>query len=247
MTSSADARIRTAIVTGSSGLIGRAIAIRLRNDGWTVIGVDKDERSGPADRTIVADLATDDGLAAATEAIRTARGVRLLVNNAGVTGARQLPANVSVRDWDNAAAINVRPVIALSVTVAQQWIATNTPGSIVNLSSPGAIRAHLHRAVYDATKGAVDAFTRAFAVDVGEHGIRVNAVVPAQVTAAADVRADLPLRRGAAPENVADAVAFLASDAASATTGHSLAVDGGLLAQARSATVAVRADSGGVQ
>lgn len=245
------ATVRTALVTGSSGLIGRAVAARLAADGWTVVGVDRTVPDDAPGRVVVADLTTQDGLARAVELVRATAGLRLVVNNAGATGPRRRPENITIADWDAAQASNVRPVIALSIAAARRWISTGRPGSIVNLSSPGAARAHLHRAVYDATKGAVESFTRALAVDLGEHGIRVNAVVPAQVEPAADIpdggRPDLPLGRGATPAQVAAAVAFLASDDAGATTGHALAVDGGLLAQARSANVAVRARPGAAE
>jgi NAD(P)-dependent dehydrogenase (short-subunit alcohol dehydrogenase family) len=239
----------TAIVTGSTGLIGAAIAEVLQGQGWNVIGISHTASGAPSATMLAADLSTDDGVAKAEDAIRFAPRLGMLVNNAGVTGARQLPQDVRLADWDRAQAINVRPVVALSVAAVQRWIADGVPGCIVNVSSPGASRAHMHRAVYDATKGAVEAFTRALAVDAGEHGIRVNAVVPAMVVPGFDrsgsgaAAPDLPLGRGASPEQVAHAVAFLASEQAAATTGHALAVDGGLLAQARSANVALRAGS----
>lgn len=238
---------RAALVTGSSGLVGAAVAARLVADGWHVVGID---RVAPADppgwETELADLATDDGLARAVGLAERLADLTLLVNNAGVTGPRRHPADVTVAEWDAAQAINVRPVLALSLAVARRWIAAGVAGAVVNVSSPGATRAHLHRAVYDATKGAVEALTRALAVDLGEYGIRVNAVVPAQVEPGPAVppRPSLPLRRGARPGDVAAAVAYLASDQAAATTGHALAVDGGLLAQARNADAAVRADRG---
>lgn len=234
------AAARTAIVTGPTGLIGRAVVTGLRADGRRVVGVglgDSQVVDGP---DLVADLATDAGVMAATDVIRSTAELGLLVCNAGVTGPRRHPADLGIADWDAAQAINVRPVVALAAAAVQRWIADGVAGSIVTVSSPGAVRAHLHRAVYDATKGAVESFTRALAVDVGEYGIRVNAVVPAAVGDPDDP--NLPLRRGATPEDVAAAVAFLASPAAAATTGHALAVDGGLLAQARGATVAGRAE-----
>ncbi|WP_026874437.1 SDR family NAD(P)-dependent oxidoreductase [Jiangella gansuensis] len=229
---------RTVLLTGATGLIGGALADRLRAEGWDVVGVGL-ETGSPDD--VVADLADDGDLARVSELVASLPGLRAVVNNAGVTGPRRRPEDVTVADWDAAQAINVRPVLALTLAAARRWIAAGEPGAVVNVSSPGATRAHLHRAVYDATKGAVEALTRALAVDLGEHGIRVNAVVPAAV---AGSHPDLPLGRGAAPADVAAAVSFLVSDDARSTTGHCLAVDGGLLAQARSRGVAVQADGG---
>ncbi len=226
----------TVLLTGATGLIGYALAERLRADGWRVVGVGLDV-SGPDD--VAADLADDADLARVERLVGEVPELRAVVTNAGVTGPRRRPQDVTVADWDAAQAINVRPVLALSLAAARRWIAAAEPGAVVTVSSPGATRAHLHRAVYDATKGAVEALTRALAVDLGEHGIRVNAVVPAGV---GGDHPDLPLGRGAAPEDVAAAVAFLVSDDARSTTGHCLAVDSGLLAQARSRGVAMRAD-----
>lgn len=226
----------TVLLTGATGLVGDALAERLRADGWRVVGVGLDA-GGPDD--VVADLADDADLTRVERLIGEVPELRAVVTNAGVTGPRRRPQDVTVADWDAAQAINVRPVLALSLAAARRWIAAGEAGAVVTVSSPGATRAHLHRAVYDATKGAVEALTRALAVDLGEHGIRVNAVVPAAV---GGDHADLPLGRGAAPEDVAAAVAFLVSDEARSTTGHCLAVDGGLLAQARSRGVAMRAD-----
>ncbi|SDS46028.1 SDR family NAD(P)-dependent oxidoreductase [Jiangella sp. DSM 45060] len=224
------------LLTGATGLVGDALAERLRADGWRVVGVGLDA-GGPDD--VVADLADDADLARVERLVGEVPELRAVVTNAGVTGPRRRPQDVTVADWDAAQAINVRPVLALSLAAARRWIAAGEAGAVVTVSSPGATRAHLHRAVYDATKGAVEALTRALAVDLGEHGIRVNAVVPAAV---GGDHPDLPLGRGAAPEDVAAAVAFLVSDEARSTTGHCLAVDGGLLAQARSRGVAMRAD-----
>lgn len=115
-------------------------------------------------------------------------------------------------------------------------------GTIVNISSVGAIRAHHRGLPYDLTKGAINAMTRAMAVDLGRYGIRVNAVGPGVThTYRTDPVADsesyqrtasrIPLRRHGTPGDIAAAVAFLASDEASYITGQVIYVDGGITAQ----------------
>jgi len=122
-----------------------------------------------------------------------------------------------------------------------------TRGSIVNISSFAAARAHRYMAAYDATKGGMEAMTRTMALDLGPFGIRVNVVGPGAIhteeyePAGEEGRLrrgqTVPLGRVGYPEDVAGAVAFLASDDASYITGQVLYVDGGVLAQLRSPQV----------
>jgi 3-oxoacyl-[acyl-carrier protein] reductase len=117
-------------------------------------------------------------------------------------------------------------------------------GNIINLSSGGAQRAHRAFVAYDATKGGIEAMTRALALDLGPYGVRVNALVPGSIDTSglsAEERrnrgVNLPLERIGEPDDLAGAAAFLASDDARYITGHCLVIDGGMLAQQRSATV----------
>jgi 3-oxoacyl-[acyl-carrier protein] reductase len=120
-------------------------------------------------------------------------------------------------------------------------------GSIVNITSFAAARAHRNMAAYDTSKGGLEAFTRATALDLAPFGIRVNAIGPgammteqfrAQDPAARATRGDtVPLGRGGDPDEVGKVVAFMASDDASYVTGQVLYVDGGMLAQLRSPQV----------
>ncbi|WP_243228847.1 SDR family NAD(P)-dependent oxidoreductase [Microbacterium sp. CIAB417] len=224
------------LVTGASGQIGGAVVDRLVADGTRITAVVRNERSresvadryGDAVDVHVADLDTEDGLARAE---RLAAESDALALCSGTTGPRIPVWEIAPEDWDRMAATNVRPVIRLVCAAVSAWIARSHPGAIVTLSSPGVPRAHRYRSVYDASRAAVESFTRATAVDVGEHGIRVNGVRPAAVGIDAE---DTPLRRGVRALEVADGIRFLLSSESSAITGHHLDVDAGLLAALRS-------------
>jgi 3-oxoacyl-[acyl-carrier protein] reductase len=123
-------------------------------------------------------------------------------------------------------------------------MARRRQGVIINMSSGGASRAHRGNAAYDAAKGGVEALTRALALDLGPYGVRVNALVPGSIDShdldAATLRERgrvMPLGRVGTVAEMAGPAVFLASDDASYITGHMLVVDGGLLAQQRSAPV----------
>ena len=130
--------------------------------------------------------------------------------------------------------------------VALALVEAGSPGTIVNISSFGAHRAHRELVAYDTTKGGIEAFTRAAAIDLAPYRIRVNAVAPGAIATAiagddAEARErrgkPIPLGRVGEPEEIAAAVVFLASDAASYVTGQCLIVDGGVTAQLRPAQV----------
>jgi 3-oxoacyl-[acyl-carrier protein] reductase len=117
-------------------------------------------------------------------------------------------------------------------------------GVIINMSSGGATHSHRGMAAYDASKGGIEALTRAMALDLAPYGIRVNALIPGSIDTQGmqpDLKRErgqtIPLGRMGEPEELAGPAAFLASDDASYITGHTFAVDGGLLAQQRSPQV----------
>jgi NAD(P)-dependent dehydrogenase (short-subunit alcohol dehydrogenase family) len=239
---------KTALVTGASRGIGRAIALALGRAGARVL-VHYSSNEAAADSTVaeiiasgghaqkvVADLRSADGPHALASQVRAVVGGRLdvLVANAGIAKAASLE-DTTVEDFDALFAVNVRAPFFL----VQQLLPMLTDGSSVVLLSSLAARASVGElAAYAATKGAVDTLVRHFASALGERGVRVNAVAPGVVAtdmssfASTDEGRDYTLslqalKRIAQPEDIAGAVSFLASDNARWITGDTLRVDGG--------------------
>ncbi|TDD69831.1 SDR family oxidoreductase [Jiangella aurantiaca] len=243
------------LVTGAGRNIGRAIAERFAAEGASVaVNALTAEDAAPAVAALrtagaraaayVADVSDATAVAAMITAIGTDFGrLDVLVNNAAVPTVGRVPLlDLSLSDWDRAFAVNVRGTFLCTVAAAKLMLQEGG-GAIVNVSSIGATRAHRNAVAYDATKGAVEAATRAMAVDLAPHGIRVNAVAPGSIAndrlraagpeEARARAAAVPLGRVGAGAEVAAAVAFLASADAAYITGEVVAVDGGLAAQAR--------------
>ena len=166
----------------------------------------------------------------------------ILVNNAG--GNRPGPfVDVTRQDFDCLVDLNIRSVFFASQAALRKMMQTGTKGSIINMSSQMGHVGLAKRTVYCLTKHAIEGFTKALALEAAPFGIRVNSVAPTFVLTpmtedyfadpefAEFVQSRIPLGRCATPEDVADAVAFLASDAAASITGTSLRVDGGWTAQ----------------
>lgn len=247
-----------ALVTGSTRGIGFGIAARLASDGVSVIVNGRDPREteeaaerlrGNARGRVLA-IAADVSDATAVDrlvdqAIKHVGLPNVLVNNAALSGAsveahflESYPVH-----WDQIIRGNLTSLYLCSFRLANEWVDAGAAGSIINISSIGAQRAHRMAAAYDATKGGVDALTRAMAVDLAPFQIRVNAVAPgaihvgdqaSQSHLALDARgAEVPLGRVGTPADIAAAVAFFASTDAAYITGIVLPVDGGVLAQLR--------------
>jgi len=243
------------IVTGGSRGIGAAICRRLAADGYavavnyaadakaaqaTVAGI---ETSGGRAQAFQADVADPAALAGLFEKAATALGpLAGLVNNAGSTGRFARVDEQEGADLAQLFAINVIATI-LACKKAVKRLSTKHGGSggaIVNLSSIAARLGGLPGlAAYGASKGAVESFTKGLANEVGPEAIRVNAVAPgmietdmtqpllAQAAARERIEAMTPLRRVGAPEEIAEAVAWLISPAARFVTGSVLTVSGG--------------------
>jgi NAD(P)-dependent dehydrogenase (short-subunit alcohol dehydrogenase family) len=239
---------RTALVTGAGRGIGAACARALDAAGARVaiVARSRDEldavaaalRHAPV--VVTADLGTADGPGAAAAAVLDRFDGRLdvLVNNAG-TALRKDSHDVTVDELDLLWHVNVRSALLLTAALLPALLAGGR-GSIVSISSISGLRGAPRRSIYAATKAALDGMTRALAMEYGPQGLRANSVAPGVVDTAmwrenlarpgvADaVLGLIPTRRLSTPEEVADVVAFLASDASRAITGEVISADGGI-------------------
>jgi NAD(P)-dependent dehydrogenase (short-subunit alcohol dehydrogenase family) len=241
---------RIAVVTGGSQGIGFACGRRLAANGCQVILVGRTAHTleeakrllfseGLHAETAVCDVCD---LAAFASLIQGLDKLDILVNNAG--GNQPAPfLEVTVNDFDRLIDLNARSVFFGTQAALRKMIQHGAKGSIINMSSQMGHVGLPTRTVYCLAKHAVEGLTKALALEAAPFGIRVNAVAPTFVRTAMTegyfndpeftdfVDSHIPLGRCATPEDVADAVAFLASDAASSVTGTSLRVDGGWTAQ----------------
>jgi 3-oxoacyl-[acyl-carrier protein] reductase len=239
---------KTALVTGASRGIGRATAVALAKAGAHVIVhygqsaaaaqevlAEIRNAGGRAD-AIAGDLAAPDGAHKLAEQARRLAGARLdiLVANAGI-GKMVSLEETTVEDFDTLFAVNVRSPYFL---VQQLLPVLGAGSSVVLLSSVAATNVVPNLAAYSSTKGAIDTLVKHLAVALGERGIRVNAIAPGVVEtdmssfAKSDAGRDFTLsmqtlKRLAQPGDIADTIAFLASDSARWVTGQTLRVDGG--------------------
>jgi NAD(P)-dependent dehydrogenase (short-subunit alcohol dehydrogenase family) len=234
-------------VTGASRGIGAATARALDLAGARVALVARSPetlREVARDLThdpvlIVADLGQSEApTRVAGEALDALEGVDILVNNAAAA-ARLATVDTDAQLIDELLAINVRaPLLLIGALVAT--LSARRVGSIINVSSLSARVGTPRRAAYAASKGALDAATRSLAIELGPLGIRVNSVAPGVVDTALwaknkaipgvieEIERQTPLKRWAAPEDIADVVVFLASDAARFVTGETISADGGM-------------------
>lgn len=241
---------KVAVVTGAAKGIGRGIAARLIAEGMSVVGADIDEaalaatvdtfRSAGGEALAFSGDLRDEAVIDRlfTETVERFSTVDVLVNNAADLRRRRL-LDEHTELLDDQLAINVRSPYLCSQRAAA-IMRDHGGGSIVHISSVGALRAHHRGFPYDVTKGAINALTVAMAIDLGEYGIRVNAIGPG-VTLKRDRPDDeterriteerIPLRRSGTVEDIAAMVAFLASSESSYVTGQVIYVDGGITAQ----------------
>lgn len=234
---------KRALVTGAGSGIGRAVARRLAAEGAAVTGLDisaeglRETCAGiPNARSLVADICALEDRDSLSEELNA----DVLVNAAGVLLRHDVLAH-SLEDWDRTLAVNIKAPFRLSREFARTHIEQGTGASIVNVCSIESFVAIPGHAAYTASKAALLMLTRAFALELAPHGIRVNGIAPGVTATAmnAELRADaeaaaalkraIPLGRFAGPEEQAAAVSFLASGEASYITGGVLAVDGGWL------------------
>jgi NAD(P)-dependent dehydrogenase (short-subunit alcohol dehydrogenase family) len=237
---------RRALVTGAGRGIGRAAAAALAEAGAHVVLVSRtatelDELAGAIQEAggsagpLVLDVAD---VAATRAAIAAQPAFDVLVNNAGTN--RPAPfLDVTVEDYDAVTDLNVRAAFFVAQAVARRMVEAGVRGSIVNISSQMGHVGGANRAVYCATKHALEGMTKAMALDLAPHGIRVNTLCPTFVRTPmiapffanpefrAKTLARIPLGRLGEVEDLMGAIVFLASDASALMTGTSLTIDGG--------------------
>ncbi len=245
---------RTALVTGTSAGLGRAIAVALAQQGYdlalTELSTDalKDTLADPAiaERKAVPvalDLRSQDSIKAAFEkAAKEFGDIDLLVNNAGRALLRPV-VEVTDAEWDDVIDTNLKGAFFLSQLFGRACIAKGRPGAIVNMASTHGMTGIAGRSVYGISKAGLIQMTRMLAIEWADKNIRVNAIAPTTVMtesrqqllsdpkARANALARIPSGRFATAEEIAAAVVYLASPAAASVTGHTLPVDGGLTAQ----------------
>jgi 2-hydroxycyclohexanecarboxyl-CoA dehydrogenase len=231
--------VKTAVVTGGASGIGRAVAERLRGDGFRVAVIDL----APTDDGFgyVADVTDRAQVDAAVSAIRDALGpILVLVNAAGVEGFKKF-LGMSFQDWSKVIDVNLNGVFHTIQAVLPDMVEAGW-GRIVNISSSSTHSGQPFMAHYVAAKSAVNGLTKSLALEYGPSGITVNAVPPGFVDTpmlrSAEQRhllggtvedhiARTPVRRVGRPEDIAAACAFFASEEASYITGQILGVNGG--------------------
>ncbi|MDP2730024.1 MAG: 3-oxoacyl-[acyl-carrier-protein] reductase [Dehalococcoidales bacterium] len=240
---------RVAIVTGSGRGIGRAIALKLAGLGATVVINDIGDAS-PAESVVeeiramkgqsmvvLADVSSSSDVERMVEETVAAFGkVDILVNNAGITRDHLL-MRMSDEDWDKVMSVNLKSVFlctraVLNHMIKQRW------GRIVSISSIVGVVGNAGQSNYASAKAAIIGFTKSIAKEVGSRGITVNAIAPGFISTQMtqglkedwiqEIQKRIPVGSLGTPQDVANAVAFLASEEARYITGHVLNVDGGM-------------------
>jgi len=233
------------LVTGASQGIGRDLVKKLAACEANVIAVARNKElleslknEVPSIEVFSADLSDWKK----TEELLTQIGdVDLCVNNAGLAILGPL-TELTEEDFDRVFAINIKSTINVTKYVVKNLLKRKIGGSIVNVSSQASVAGLNNHSVYCASKGAVDAFTRAVALEYGPHGIRVNNVNPTVILTdmgrlgwsdpkvAGPMLERIPLRRFGEVDEVVNSIIFLLSDMSSMTTGSNIYVDGGFVA-----------------
>jgi NAD(P)-dependent dehydrogenase (short-subunit alcohol dehydrogenase family) len=247
---------KSAIITGAASGIGRAAALVFAREGARIIVADVSEDGGRQTVEIVRDkggeaeffrcdvsrAADADALVAA--AVKTYGRLDCAFNNAGIAGTQRKTADYEEDEWDRIMAINLKGVWLCLRAEIRQLVAQRSPGAIVNTASAAGLVASHSMPAYTAAKHGVVGLTKCAALEYARAGIRINDVCPGVVDTplvagmiaqqpklASRLDQVEPVGRKARPEEIAEAVVWLCSDAASFVTGASISVDGGLTAQ----------------
>lgn len=243
---------KVALITGASSGIGRATAARFAAEGATLVLVGRDEtaleqtasacrEAGAETQTVIADLDdTEARVRTVREAVTGHGGLDVLVNAAGIIGSGTV-LDTSLEDWRRMMSINVDAVFHLMQLALPHL--QERRGTVVNVSSVTGLRAFPGVLAYCASKAAVDQLTRCAALELAASGVRINAVNPGVVVTRLHRRAGMdedayagflehgkqthPLGRVGQPDEIADAILFLACDDSAWITGETLPVDGG--------------------
>jgi NAD(P)-dependent dehydrogenase (short-subunit alcohol dehydrogenase family) len=241
---------KRALVTGAGRGIGLAAAAALAQAGAdvtlaarTLAQIEEAAAAIRAHGCKAEPLALDvTDVAAARRAVGAAAPFQILVNNAGMNRPAPLP-DVTVEDFDAIFALNVRAAYFMAQAVARRLVEAKLPGSIINISSQMGHVGAARRSVYCASKHAMEGFTKAMAIELAPHAIRVNTLGPtfvetpltrpffANESFRKEVLGKIKLGRLGQVEDLTGAIVFLASDASALMTGSSLVVDGGWTAE----------------
>ena len=240
---------KVVIVTGAAQGIGAACAQRFAREGAKLVLADVNDAAGEALAAqlqaiyVHCDVSSKPQIDALVQKALAAHGcLDVLVNNAGIFKAAAF-LEVSEADFDAVIAVNLKGSFLMAQAAARAMVARQTQGSIINMSSVNGVLAIPSIASYNMSKGGINQLTRVAALALADHGIRVNAVAPGTIAtelaakavltdeaAKAKILSRTPMRRLGLPAEIADVVAWLASDAASYITGEIVTVDGGRMA-----------------
>ena len=242
-----DLKNKVAIVTGSARGIGQSIAVELARYGASVVVSDIISGQGTVNKIkalkrktifIKADMSKKSDIDnLINQTIKKFKKIDILVNNAGIFQPSPTE-NLKEEDWEKTMQINLRGYFECS-QAALKYMLRKKQGSIINIASVAGLFGYSMAAAYCASKGGIVLLTKSLASEYGAKGIRVNAICPGVIDTAMtkDILADkkqkqnmlakIPSKRIGKPIDIAGGVVFLASDAASYITGHSLVIDGG--------------------